>query len=105
MKLPKNIGALASAAVIIASLSACSTAGKLKDGVTNTAGSVLDGDEATMTAEKRAELESQAAALNARAADLDKRESLLAKQASASAAAATSPAGSNYGAGLSLIHI
>ena len=100
MKLSKNIGALASAAVIVASLSACSTAGKLKDGVTDTAGGVLGGDDAaTVAAEKKAELDSQAAALAARSADLDKRESLLAQQASASASAAASPAGTNYGAG------
>jgi len=72
----------------------------LKDGVTGTAGDVLGGDDAaTMAAEKKAELDSQAAALAARSADLDKRESLLAQKTSASASAAASPAGTNYGAG------
>ncbi len=98
MKLAKNIGALASAAVIAASMSACSTAGKMKDGVTGTAAKVMDGGDDAMS-EKSKMLESQAASLEARAAELDKRESMLAEKSSAMAAVSATPAGSNYGAG------
>jgi len=99
MKLPRNIGALASTAVIVASLSACSTAGKMKDGVAGAAGSVMEGGgEATaMMDEKSKMLDSQAAELNARAAELDKRESMLAEQSTAMNA--SKQPGANYGAG------
>ena len=96
MKLSKNIGALASAAIIVASLSACSTAGKLKDGVTDTAGKVMEGDGDSMLADKSEMLDSQAAALEARSAELDKREAMLAQKTSAPAGGS---AGANYGAG------
>ena len=94
MKLSKNIGALASAAIIVASLSACSTADKLTDGVSDTAGKVAAGDAESMVAEKTEMLASKEADLQARAAALDKRESLLAQKTSAPASA-----GSNFGAG------
>ena len=95
MKISRNIGALASAAVIVASMSACSTAGKMKDGVTGAAGKVMDGGEDAMMAEKSKMLESKEAALQARAAELDKRESMLAQQSTVKAPAE----GSNFGAG------
>lgn len=99
MKLHKHIGALASAAVVVASLSACSTADKMKDGVTGAAGDLVTGGEDAMS-EKSKMLESQAAALNARAAELDKRESMLAEKSSAMAdTGGVKSAGSNFGAG------
>ena len=98
MKLSKNIGALASAAIIAASMSACSTADKLKDGA-GAATSALDADNARL-AEKSSKLDSKEAALQARAAELDARESRLASAASgASATRASASAGGNYGAG------
>ncbi len=105
MKLAKNIGALASAAVIAASLSACSTAGKMKDGVTGSAskvmtstGDALNGGDAAM-ADKTAELDSKAAELAVRSAELDKRESMLKAQAAAATKSSSAAAGGNYGAG------
>ena len=98
MKLTKNFGALASAAVIIASISACSTADKLKDGVTGAGTNALGGDTA-LAAEKN-KLESQAAALKAREAELARRESALANKSNAlQAASAPAAPGANYGAG------
>lgn len=43
MKFQKSLGTLASVAVIAASLSACSTAGKITDKVTGAAGTVASG--------------------------------------------------------------
>ncbi len=94
MKITKNIGALASAAIVVASLSACSTADKVKDGVAGVGDKVLGGEDDALMAEK-SKLESQAAALAAREAELAKRESLLAQ----SSAASGNGSNSNYGAG------
>lgn len=99
MKLKRTIGNVASAAVIIASLSACSTMNKMKDGVTDAAGSAADAvtggsDEDAMMAEKSKMLDTRELQLQQRAAALDRRESKLAQ--------ATQPpkaAGNNYGAG------
>lgn len=102
MKLARSIGTVASTAVLIASLSACSTMGKMKDGVTDAAGSAADAmtgggdDEQAMMAEKTKMLESKEAALMKRSAELDKRESMMAAKASSTPAKV---AGSNYGAG------
>lgn len=107
MKL-KSIGALASATIIVASLSACSTAGKLKDGVTGTAGKVAgavtgsgtegaDAQASADLADKTKMLDSKEAALAQRAADLDKRESMLAVKSQEGGVKKV--AGSNYGAG------
>ena len=98
MKLARSIGTVASAAVIVASLSACSTVGKMKDGVADVAGSAADAvtgtsDTDAMMAEKSKMLETKEVELMQRAAELDKRESMLA------AASTTKPAGNNYGAG------
>lgn len=102
MKLARSIGTAASAAVIIASLSACSTMGKMKDGavgaakdVGSAAGDMVAGDDSMMD-EKSKMLESKEADLMKRAAELDKRESMLAQAAAAPTKVA---AGSNYGAG------
>ena len=74
MKITKNIGAIASAAMVVASLSACSTADKVKGGVAGAGDKVLGGDVASA---EKAKLESQAAALKAREAELARRESAL----------------------------
>jgi hypothetical protein len=99
MKLNRTIGNVASAAVIIASLSACSTMNKMKDGVTDAAGAAADAvtgtsEEDSMLAEKSKMLETREAELAKRSAELDKRESMI-----ASAAQTPKPAGNNYGAG------
>lgn len=107
MKLARTIGTAASTAVIIASLSACSTVGKMKDGVADATGTAVDAvtgngeadasAEGAMMAEKTKMLESKEADLAARAAALDKRESMLAQQAAS--ATTKVAAGGNYGAG------
>ena len=99
MKLARSIGTVASAAVIIASMSACSTMGKMKDGAADavkSAGDMVAGEDSMMD-EKSKMLETKEADLMARAAELDKRESMLAAQAQA--APTKVAAGSNYGAG------
>ncbi len=99
MKLARSIGTAASAAVIIASLSACSTVGKVKDGAAGAvtgAGDIVAGEESS-TDKKSKLLENKEADLLARAAELDRRESLLAAQAQATPTKVA--AGSNYGAG------
>lgn len=95
MKLSKNFGALASAAIMIASVSACSTADKLKDGVTGAGTKALGGD--TALAAEKTRLKSQAADLQAREAELARREALLADK-SKTLAVASAP-GANHGAG------
>lgn len=97
MKLSKNIGTLASAAIIVASLSACSTANKLKSGVAGATTAVTGSAEADKVAAKAKQLESREAALAARASELEKREANLAKAANQPATKVA--AGSNYGAG------
>ncbi len=102
----RSIGALASATIIVASLSACSTVGKVTDGVTGTAGKVAgavtgggssEDASSAKIADKTRILDSREAALTQRAADLDKRESLIASQAQQGGVKKV--AGSNYGAG------
>ncbi len=105
MKNTRNFQTLASAAILLASLSACSTVGKVTDGVTGTAGKIAGAAKSTAGAAADAvtggdeadALASREEALNRRAAELDKRESLLAQQSSQ--AATPVQAGSNYGAG------
>jgi len=72
VKITRNLQTLASAAILLASLSACSTVGKVTDGVTGTAGKVAGaakntagaaadvvtgGDEADALASRRALLD------------------------------------------------
>lgn len=92
MKLSKNIGALASAAIVVASMSACSTANKLKDGAADT----VTGGEGAALAQKSKTLASQEANLKTREAELARRESALAQQTKV---ASIGGAGENYGAG------
>ena len=122
MKNTRKFQSLASAAILLASLSACSTVGKVTDGVTGTAGKiagaakstagaatdVVTGDTATDdnaaatsnvvtgSNDKTRALASREAELNRRAAELDKREAQLAQ---ASQGATPVAAGGNYGAG------
>ncbi len=93
MKLTKNVATLASVAVIVASMTACSTSSKVTDAVS--AKSKSSGE--AVIAEKTQLLESKEAALQARAAELDKRESALARNSTV--ASATKSAGANFGAG------
>ncbi len=95
MKITKNIGALATAAVVVASLSACSTADKVKDGVGSVGDKVLGGSDPLSA--QRSKLESQAAALSAREAALAQREAQLANKTTTVASAGGVDA--NYGAG------
>lgn len=99
MKLTRAIGTVASTTVILASLSACSTMNRVKDGVSDVAGSAADAvtgpsEEQSLLEKKRGMLEAREAALAAREAELDKRESMLSQTA-----AAQKVAGNNYGAG------
>lgn len=105
VKITRNLQTLASAAIVLTSLSACSTLGKVTDGVTGTAGKIAGAAKNTAGAaadvvtggDKVDALASREAELNRRAAELDKRESLLAAQSTQ--AASPVAAGSNYGAG------
>ncbi len=106
MNLARSIGTAASVAVIIASLSACSTIGKAKDGtigavkgVGSAAGSVVAGSDERALEDKSARLDTKEADLKKRAAELDQRESRLAQASSTSATATKLGAGNNYGAG------
>ena len=121
MKNTRKFQSLASAAILLTSLSACSTVGKVTDGVTGTAGKiagaakntagaatdVVTGDKATddnaaatsnVTSgiDNTQALASREAELNRRAAELDKREALLAQASQGTTSVA---ANGNYGAG------
>ena len=121
MKNTRKFQSLASAAILLTSLSACSTVGKVTDGVTGTAGKiagaakntagaatdVVTGDKATddnaaatsnVTSgiDNTQALASREAELNRRAAELDKREALLAQASQGTTSVATN---GNYGAG------
>ncbi len=106
MKMVRNFQTIASAVVIAASLSACSTLGKVTDGVTGTAGKITGAAKNTagaaadaVTGEDSASdaLAARKAELDRRAAELDRRESLLSQQASNTPTPVA--AGNNYGAG------
>ena len=112
MKKSKNIQTLAPAALLIASLSACSTVGKVTDGVGGAAGKVAGAAKGTVGAATGAvtgsdstggldaqALASREAELNRRAAELDKRESSLALQAASAKPVPVKAVGNNYGAG------
>ena len=82
---------------MVAALSACSTANKLKSGVAGAASTVTGSDDAAKVAKKAKQLESREAALAARTTEIERREALLAKAANQPATKVA--AGSNYGAG------